>query len=78
MSEPKRLHRDVEQGKVGGVAAGFADYLGVDVTLLRVVLVVMLIVTFGATLVVYVAAWLLIPPKPTAGAAIQPTPPHTP
>ncbi|TMM15913.1 MAG: PspC domain-containing protein [Actinobacteria bacterium] len=45
---------------VAGVAAGIADYLDLDVTLVRIVLVVL---TFFGGLVIplYVAAWLLIP-----------------
>ncbi|HEX6477169.1 MAG TPA: PspC domain-containing protein [Acidimicrobiales bacterium] len=45
---------------VAGVAAGIADYLDVDVTLVRIVLVVLAL--FGGLAVpLYLAAWLLIP-----------------
>ena len=45
---------------VAGVAAGIADYLDVDVTLVRIVLVV-LAVFGGLAVPLYLAAWLLIP-----------------
>lgn len=75
MSEPKRLYRDVAGGKIGGVAAGFAEYLNVDVTLLRVILVILLIPSFGVTLLAYFIAWLIVPPKPTTTAVMDAAPP---
>jgi hypothetical protein len=33
---PRRLMRRDEEGKVGGVCAGVADYLGLDVTVVRI------------------------------------------
>jgi phage shock protein PspC (stress-responsive transcriptional regulator) len=45
---------------LAGVCAGLADYLGVDVTLLRVIVAV-LSVFGGAGLILYIIAWLLMP-----------------
>jgi phage shock protein C len=45
---------------LAGVAAGFARYLGIDVTLVRVALVV-LCFAGGIGLPLYLASWLLIP-----------------
>ena len=58
MKNPVR-HRDDRM--VAGVCSGIADYLGVDVTLVRLLTVVALLVSFGAALVAYVAAWILMP-----------------
>jgi phage shock protein PspC (stress-responsive transcriptional regulator) len=45
---------------LAGVAAGVADYLEVDVTIIRIALVVLSF--FGGTgIAVYLAGWLLIP-----------------
>jgi len=45
---------------LGGVAAGIARYLNLDVTLVRIVVAVLAVGTgLGAAL--YVAAWLLVP-----------------
>jgi phage shock protein C len=54
------LYRPLEGRMVAGVAAGIAQYLGVDVTVVRIVLAV-LIVVGGAGVPVYAAGWLLIP-----------------
>ena len=45
----------------GGVCSGVADYLGVDVTLVRLVTVVGAILGFGTLIVAYVVAWAVIP-----------------
>ena len=45
---------------IAGVAAGIAQYLGVDVAVVRIVLAVLTFVG-GAGVPVYVAGWLLIP-----------------
>jgi phage shock protein C len=45
---------------VAGVAVGLADYLDIDVTLVRIALAV-LTVMGGAGIPLYLAGWLLIP-----------------
>ncbi len=54
------LHRPHTGRMVAGVAAGIAEYLDVDVTLVRIVLVVLALFG-GLTIPLYLAAWLLIP-----------------
>jgi phage shock protein PspC (stress-responsive transcriptional regulator) len=55
------LVRDTRDGLVGGVAAGLARHLGVDVTLLRLAFVLTTIFMGGFGLVAYLAGWVLIP-----------------
>lgn len=65
-SEPTRppgrppLRRAYHGRMLAGVAAGIADYLNVDVTIVRIAFVVF---TFlgGAGIPAYLACWLLIP-----------------
>ena len=45
---------------LAGVAAGIARYLGVDVTIVRILLAVLTVVG-GAGVPIYLAGWLLIP-----------------
>lgn len=54
------LRRTRDDRVIGGVAAGFGRWLGVDPVIVRVVLVV-LAVFGGSGLLLYVAGWLLIP-----------------
>ncbi len=59
---------------LAGVAAGLADFLGIDVMIVRVILVVLTFVG-GAAVPIYLACWLLIPEEGTdqsiAGAFVQ-------
>lgn len=62
---PKRLYRIVEGEWLGGVANGFAAYLDVDVTLVRIIIVALTIITSGAFALAYFIAWMIIPPAMT-------------
>jgi phage shock protein PspC (stress-responsive transcriptional regulator) len=46
---------------LAGVAAGVADYLGIDATIVRIVLAVLTVVSGGVGVLLYLAGWLLIP-----------------
>jgi phage shock protein PspC (stress-responsive transcriptional regulator) len=59
-TRPRPLRRPVHDRMLAGVAAGIADYLGADVTIIRIVLAVLAFVG-GAGLPIYLACWLLIP-----------------
>lgn len=54
------LRRPAEGRIIAGVAAGVADYFGVDVAVVRIAFVVLALVG-GAGIPAYLAAWLLIP-----------------
>jgi phage shock protein PspC (stress-responsive transcriptional regulator) len=54
------LERPVHGRMIAGVAAGIADYLGVEVILVRIALIVLTLVA-GIGLPVYLAGWLLMP-----------------
>jgi signal transduction histidine kinase len=55
------LRRDTGDSMAGGLAAMLAARTGIDVTVVRIVLVVLTLVSYGTFAVVYVACWLLIP-----------------
>ena len=59
-SPTARLTRPVDDRMIAGVCAGFARYLNVDTTIVRIVLAV-LTAMGGAGVPLYIAAWLLIP-----------------
>lgn len=66
---PKRLMRSSTDKDIGGVCAGFAEYFGVDPTLIRIVWV--LISIFFAIvpgIIGYLAAWYIIPLAPLPAA----------
>lgn len=59
------LYRPLHGRMLAGVAAGIAEYLGVDVTVIRIVIAVLTFVG-GAGVPVYLAGWLLIPDEGAA------------
>src|ERR671936_530207 len=57
---PKRLYRSSTDRVLGGVCGGLGTYLGIDPVICRVVAVV-LVFFGGAGILLYGAAWLLVP-----------------
>ncbi len=55
-----RLTRDIQNKKIGGVCAGFAHYLNVDVVLVRVLWLAIAIGT-GVGFIAYLVAWIIMP-----------------
>ncbi len=64
----RRLYRSRTDSMIGGVAAGLADYLNADPALVRIVWAILVVVTGGAALVVYIVAWIVVPEGPADGA----------
>ena len=58
---PKRLLRSRNDRMLGGVCGGVAAYLGIDATLLLILVVVGTVVGFGSLLLAYIIGWILIP-----------------
>jgi phage shock protein C len=58
------LQQVSEGAWISGVCQGFAHYLGLDVTLLRVIAVLLLFVSGGGMIVVYLVLMLLLPFAP--------------
>ena len=56
----KKLYRSRSNRVIAGVCGGLAQYLGIDPTVVRLI---MALVTFvgGMSLLVYLIAWLIIP-----------------
>jgi phage shock protein PspC (stress-responsive transcriptional regulator) len=57
----KILARSQKGRMVAGICAGIADYSGLDVTLVRVIVAVVSVLTGGTGALAYLAAWLLLP-----------------
>ena len=58
---PQRLYRAMWDKKIGGVCSGFAQYLDVDVTLVRLAVVAGTLFSGGIGLLAYIAAWIIMP-----------------
>ena len=67
----RKLFRDVDTGKVGGVAAGLAAYFRTDVVLVRVLFLLSAFLTFGTTIIVYIILWVVVPEALTVSEKMQ-------
>jgi phage shock protein PspC (stress-responsive transcriptional regulator) len=57
----KKLTRSRDDKWIGGVCGGLAKYLGIDVTLVRLIFALGTILGLGSLLVVYIVMWIVVP-----------------
>lgn len=67
----RRLYRNPEDKMIGGVISGMAAYLNWDVTMLRLVVLIILICGVGVLVPVYIVCWLIIPEARTAAEKLS-------
>jgi phage shock protein C len=60
MEEPRKLYRSRTQRMVAGVCGGLAEYFNIDVTLVRVLFLILAVVG-GSGLVIYLLMWIIVP-----------------
>jgi len=65
MAARTTFYVDKQNKKVSGVCAGIADYTGIDVTVVRIMMLVLAWATGGAGILAYFIAAHLAPTKPT-------------
>ena len=64
VSQSKKLYRSKDR-ILGGVLAGFAEYIYADKTVVRLVYALVSILSAGFPgLLIYIIAWIVIPEKP--------------
>lgn len=73
----RRLYRSRTDTVIGGVAAGLANYLNADPALIRIAWAILVVVTSGAALLVYIVCWVVVPEAPEEAAAEPETDPVT-
>ncbi|MCY1532233.1 phage shock protein C [compost metagenome] len=57
----KRLCRNEHDKVLAGVSSGLADYLAIDVTLVRILFALAAVFSVGAFFLVYVVLWIVLP-----------------
>ena len=62
----KRLYRSKKEKILGGVLGGIAEYFEIDPVIVRVIFVFLLIASFGAALIAYIIAWIIVPERPNS------------
>jgi phage shock protein C len=60
----KRLYLSDTDRKIGGVCGGLGEYFDKDSTLIRILFMILIFVSCGFGILLYLAMWLIIPKKP--------------
>jgi phage shock protein C len=75
----KKLYRDEHHKVIGGVCAGLADYLNIDVSIIRIIFLASLVMK-GVGFIPYIILWIVLPKKnylfndPTVDYKVPPDP----
>lgn len=75
----KRLYRSRTNRMIGGVIGGFAEYMGVDATVLRIIFAFLTLFTgiwYG--LLLYIIAMIIVPEEPYPAGWVPPAAPSAP
>ena len=67
----RRFYRDPENAVLGGIAGGLAAYFGWDVTLIRILMVVLVFLGVGFIIPVYIVVWFVAPQAITASQRLE-------
>lgn len=57
----RKFHRSRSNRMIAGVCGGGAELLGIDATLVRLLLIAATLLGFGAGIVLYLACWIIVP-----------------
>lgn len=63
-STHKRLYRDENNKLLGGVCSGLANYLNIDIVIVRIIFII-LFFSFGVGLIPYIILWIAVPSSAT-------------
>ncbi len=55
----KRLYRNTKDAKIAGVCSGIANYFDIDPVIVRLVFI--LSIFWGAGIIAYIIAWIIVP-----------------
>ena len=68
---PRKLYRDADNAMLAGVFSGVAAYFKIDATIVRLIGVILLFVTAGAMVPVYIVLAVVMPVAKTAAQKLQ-------
>lgn len=67
----RRLYRDMDTAMLGGVCSGLSHFLGWNMTVVRLLILILCFVSFGAAILGYVLVWALVPPALTTSEKLH-------
>lgn len=68
---PHKLRRVIARKKLAGVCAGFAEYFGMDLTLMRLIWVGLLLIPPHLGAIAYLVSWAVLPTDQKPGEVSQ-------
>ena len=67
----KKLYRDEDEGRIGGVCAGLGHYFGIDSVWIRILFLILFFSTAGTSLIIYFILWVVVPKAVTTSEKLQ-------
>ena len=67
----RKFYRDADNKILGGVAAGLAAYLGLEVTLTRLIMLLLAITILGWLIPIYLIVWIIAPKATTTAQKLE-------
>lgn len=67
----KKFYRDTDNQIFGGVAAGLANYIGIDVTIIRILFILLTFASFSWMIVIYIILWIICPSAKTTSQKLE-------
>lgn len=67
----RRLYRDGDSRILGGVCSGLGAYFNIDVVILRVIFVLLFFLGVGASLLLYIILWIVVPKAKTTAQRLE-------
>jgi len=63
----KKIVRPINGRKISGVCLGFSDYFAIDVTVIRILWVLLTLLSLGTGLILYIACIFIMPQEDDDG-----------
>jgi phage shock protein C len=67
----KRLYRDPENRKLGGVCSGMGTYFNIDPVLIRILFVLLVFLGAGISIIIYMILWIVVPEATTTAQRLE-------
>ena len=67
----RRFYRDPENAILGGIASGLAAYFNIDVTWIRIALVILTLISAGNIILIYLLVWFIAPAALTSSQRLE-------
>ena len=67
----RRFYRDPENAVLGGIAGGLSAYFNIDVTWIRIILVLLVFLGVGFIIPIYIVVWFVAPAAVTASQRLE-------